>query len=162
MQGYGFSDLAKRFGVERRVFTAGENKVRMDPFLPLQEDDRLKVNETLAEIHQEFIHIVKEGRGCVPDNAPTCKLKLKTDGLFSGDIWTGSKAIEIGLVDEVGDLYSVMKQDFNVENYVNIPTKRPMFGKLGQWLSSSAEDIVFEAVRRAAESESSLGAFELK
>lgn len=148
MQGYGFTELASRFGVERRIFTAGENKVRLDPFKPLSDADRSKVRNTLSLLHENFIAAVKEGRNCNTGKPEECRIKLDAPGIFSGDFWVGTQAVELGLVDGIADIYQVMEADFGVEEYFLYRTKKATFGKLGAWLSSSIEDIVQDIMAR--------------
>jgi protease IV len=106
---YGVHVLAEKMGIESRVFTAGENKHRLDMFKPVEEDDKLKIHNTLSELHDDFIDAVKQTR----------KDKLKGDEalLFSGDHWTGKKALELGLVDELGSLSSALEKEFNVVEF---------------------------------------------
>ena len=92
MANFGLQEAADKLGVERRVYTAGENKDLLDPFAPVKDKDREHVQTMLDEIHQQFIGAVKQGRGD----------RLKVDGhpeLFSGLFWTGQRALELGLGD---------------------------------------------------------------
>jgi protease-4 len=109
MKGFGFTDLIKKVGVERRVYTAGANKDRLDPFLPQNKDDVVKVESVIKEIHDNFIQTVMEGR----------KGKLHGDPteLFSGDFWSGQTAVKLGLVDALGNLTEVMHNEFNVSQF---------------------------------------------
>jgi len=116
--GFGFSDALERVGVERRVFTAGRNKARLDQFMPLTDNDRAKITDVLDEIHAHFIESVKTGRGD--------RLVLDTDGLFEGDVWTGNQALAIGLVDALGDLSRVLEKEFGVEHAKDY-TVKPAF-----------------------------------
>jgi protease-4 len=109
MKGFGFTDLIKKVGVERRVYTAGENKDRLDPFLPQSPADIEKVKSVIDEIHQNFNQVVLEGR--------KGKLHGDTAQLFSGDFWSGSKALELGLVDGLGNLSDVLDKEFHVSHY---------------------------------------------
>ena len=93
-----FVGVLERFGVERRVFTSGANKAQLDPFTPLAEADAHKINSILSQVHSHFIDAVTAGRGD--------RLALETAGLFEGDVWTGAEAVDIGLVDGLGDLTS--------------------------------------------------------
>jgi protease-4 len=109
MKGFGFQDFIKRFGIERRVYTAGANKDRLDPFLPLNKEDVAKVDSVIAEVHENFIQIVMQGR----------KGKLHGDikELFSGDFWSGQTALKLGLVDNLGNLSDAMQNEFHVSVY---------------------------------------------
>lgn len=101
MDSFGFVDTLKKVGVERRSITAGENKAILDPFLPLQPEQRKHAETMLAEVHQHFIDIVQEGRGD--------KLSDNPD-LFSGLFWTGKDAQDLGLVDEIGGVDYVARE----------------------------------------------------
>lgn len=102
MQGWGLDRAIGRFEIQRRVFTAGDNKVRLDAFQPLRAEDQQKVGELLQAIHTHFISAVKDGRGA--------RLKGPPAELFSGDYWTGEEAVRLGLVDGLCDLDSVVRQ----------------------------------------------------
>ncbi len=93
---FGFTELMKKVGIERRIYLSGSNKALMDPYLPAQPHIQKYWTEMLSEIHLQFIDAVKEGRGD----------RLNTDypDIFSGLIWTGAKSIEMGLADNLGDL----------------------------------------------------------
>lgn len=108
MQSMGVEELLDRLGVEPRVFTAGENKARLSPFAALKGSDRKKAQAVLDATHQEFIRVVKEGRGE--------RLKGDPVEVFSGDFWTGAQAIELGLADRLGSVHTVMR-DFGVKHY---------------------------------------------
>lgn len=109
MKSFGFPDAMKKLGIERRVFTAGENKDRLDPFLPQSAEDTTKIKEVINEVHDNFIQVVMEGR----------KGKLNADPkiLFSGDFWSGKTALKLGLVDGLGNLSDVMQNEFHVSRY---------------------------------------------
>ena len=93
MDNFGFVELMNKLGIERRLLTAGDNKGLFDPFLPEDAGQKAHLQQMLNEVHQHFIDAVKQGRGE--------RLSQQAD-LFSGLIWTGEKAIELGLVDEFG------------------------------------------------------------
>lgn len=100
--GFGFTELIKKHGIERRVYAQGENKAVLDPFLPERDADIEILNDVGKDIHQEFIEHVKERRGSKLDMADTT--------LFTGKFWSGKKAKELGLIDGVGDMYSVLEK----------------------------------------------------
>ena len=110
MSGFGFVDAIEKLGVERRLLQAGENKDFMDPFSPLKQKDIQHIDTLLADIHQQFIDVVKEGRG---------DRLVDDDKLFSGLIWTGEQAIELGLVDELGSSSYVAREVIGVEDIVD-------------------------------------------
>lgn len=101
---FGFDELIKRIGVQRRVYTAGENKRRLDPFLPENQKDVAHLKTLQKDLHEQFKSYVEDRRGK--------KLKGEPQTLFSGDFWSGSKALDFGLVDGLGDLRSVMRKKF--------------------------------------------------
>lgn len=133
--GFGFSDALDRFGVERRVFTAGVNKAQLDPFTPLTDTDALKITGILSNVHAHFIESVKTGRGD--------RLALGTEGLFEGDVWTGSEAVDIGLVDGLGDLTSVLQLEFGVEHAKDYSIKPALLDRLMRFAASSAVDEIW-------------------
>ncbi|WP_281301375.1 MULTISPECIES: S49 family peptidase [unclassified Iodidimonas] len=102
--GFGFTGLMEKLGVERRLYTAGTNKARLDSFSPEKPEDVAWLKSLQAQIHEYFKDMVKERRGR--------RLKTETDGLFTGDVWLGGPAVDIGLVDGVGDVRTVMRQRF--------------------------------------------------
>jgi signal peptide peptidase SppA len=101
---FGFVDLLKRLGVERRVYTAGTNKNQLDPFLPEDPDDVSRLKSIQKDVHDVFIGLVKERR--------LGKLKAPDDELFSGAFWSAAKAAEFGLIDGITDIRSKMRQVF--------------------------------------------------
>ncbi len=103
---FGFVGLIEKLGVERRVYTAGEKKVTLDPFKPEDADDVAHVKALQVEMHETFIDLVKERRGDVLD---------KDADLFSGRFWTGEQARTYGLVDRLGDLRGVLRDRYGKE-----------------------------------------------
>jgi serine protease SohB len=101
---FGFDKLIARLGVERRLYTSGEHKAMLDPFLPENPDDVGRLKKLQREIHDDFIALVKSRRAG--------KLAGPQDELFSGAYWTGRRALELGLVDAIGDLRSVLRERF--------------------------------------------------
>jgi signal peptide peptidase SppA len=102
--GFGFQDLLNRLGVERRVHTSGERKAMLDPFRPEQPEDVARLKGIQGEIHDSFKAMVARRRGD--------RLKAPEQELFSGEFWTGRRALELGLVDGLGDIRSVMRARF--------------------------------------------------
>ncbi len=101
---FGFDKLIAKLGVERRLYTSGEHKAMLDPFLPENPDDVDRLKKLQREIHDDFIALVKSRRAD--------KLAGPQDDLFSGAYWTGRRALELGLVDAIGDLRSVLRERF--------------------------------------------------
>jgi signal peptide peptidase SppA len=101
---FGFTELIKKIGVERRVHTAGKNKSSLDPFQEEKTEDIERLKSIQLDLHKDFIKVVEESRG----------VKLKTDGieLFSGEFWAGSKAKELGLIDGLGNANEILKEKF--------------------------------------------------
>lgn len=110
MDGFGFTGLMDKVGVERRLQTAGVNKGFMDPFSPQSEKQKAYAQEMLDEIHQQFIDVVRKGRG---------KRLKETPETFSGLFWTGTKAVEMGLADGFGTIDSVARDEFKAEDVVD-------------------------------------------
>lgn len=109
MSGFGFTDTMKKIGMTRRVFTAGSNKDRLDPFQPLNPEDIKKVHGLLDDAHENFIAAVKQGR--------RSRLQGSETQLFSGDFWSGTRAKSLGLVDHLGDVTAAMNEVFDVSYY---------------------------------------------
>jgi protease-4 len=110
MDGFGFTGLMEKLGIERRAITAGENKRFLDPFLPLTPAHREFAEKMLADIHQQFIAVVRNGRGS--------RLK-ETPEMFSGLIWIGQKSIDLGLADALGSVDSVARDVIKAEDVVD-------------------------------------------
>lgn len=102
--GFGLHRLIDRFGIERRVHTAGTRKVILDPFAPELEEDVAKLKSVQADIHEAFKAVVRERRAG--------RLKAEEDTLFDGEFWTGLRAVELGLADRVGHLRPVLREKF--------------------------------------------------
>jgi serine protease SohB len=101
---FGFARLLDKIGIERRLYTSGERKAMLDPFLPEKTEDVERLKSVQREIHQDFIALVRERRGA--------RLVASEVDLFSGEFWTGRKAVELGLADAVGDLRSTLRRRF--------------------------------------------------
>ena len=110
MDGFGFTGLMDKLGVERRLFTAGENKGFLDPFSPQTEKHRAYAQQMLDQIHKQFIDAVKAGRG---------KRLKDTPELFSGLFWTGQQAVELGLADQLGNVDFVAREVIKAEELVD-------------------------------------------
>jgi len=123
---FGFQDLIKRIGVERRLYTAGAHKAMLDPFLPENPDDVSRVKALQREIHAIFISLVKESRGS--------RLKGADDVLFTGEYWAGETSIALGLADAIGDLRSTLRARFGekVLTPVIAPASGMLSGLLGR------------------------------
>jgi serine protease SohB len=121
---FGFPKLMEKLGVERRLYTAGERKVMLDPFLPEKPEDVKRIKAIQKEIHEHFIALVKERRGT--------RLKGAEKTLFSGEFWTAQTAIDFGLADRLGDLRSTLRQRYG--DKVRTPVITAERGLLGRWI----------------------------
>ena len=121
---FGFQDLIKKIGVERRLYTAGEHKAMLDPFLPENPDDVARVKALQREIHAIFIALVKQSRGS--------RLKGKDDVLFTGEYWAGATSVSLGLADAIGDLRSTLRARYG--DKVLTPVIAPATGLLSSLL----------------------------
>jgi serine protease SohB len=119
---FGFHELMEKVGIERRIYTAGDRKAMLDPFLPEKADDVKRIKAIQQDIHEHFIALVKERRGP--------KLNGTDKTLFSGEFWTAQKAIELGLADRKGDLRSVLRERFGEKVHMPlISAERSLFGR---------------------------------
>jgi signal peptide peptidase SppA len=123
---FGFQELIKKVGVERRLYTAGEHKAMLDPFLPENPDDVARVKALQREIHTIFIALVKGSRGT--------RLKGADDVLFTGEYWAGETSVSLGLADAIGDLRSTLRTRYGdkVLTPVIAPSTGLLSGLLGR------------------------------
>jgi len=139
---FGFPELLKKIGVERRLYTAGEHKAQLDPFLPEDPDDVARVKALQREIHAIFIGLVKDSRGA--------RLKGEEDQLFSGEYWAGNSSIALGLADGIGDLRSILRTRFG--DKVLTPVVAPPTGMLaGLFNRRAASTSLLGSVEAAAD-----------
>ena len=117
--GFGFTELIKRMGIERRLHTSGDKKALLDPFKPEKPAEVKHLKDLMSEIHESFRSRVLERRGK--------RLKAKEKELFSGAFWTGTRALEMGLIDGIGDLRSVMRAKFGDKVKLKSVAKRQSF-----------------------------------
>jgi len=117
---FGFQELIKKAGVERRLYTAGKHKAMLDPFLPENPDDVARVKALQGEIHAIFIALVKQSRGA--------RLKATDDVLFTGEYWAGETSVSLGLADAIGDLRSTLRARYG--DKVLTPVIAPATGML--------------------------------
>ena len=118
---FGFTELIKKIGVERRVHTAGKNKSTLDPFLEEKKEDIERLKNIQLDLHKDFIDVVEKSRGS--------KLKKTELELFSGEFWSGRKAKELGLIDGVGNAHHILKEKFGEDIVIK------KFEKSKSWLS---------------------------
>ena len=145
--GFGFVEALRKLGIERRVYTAGESKVLLDPFQPEKPDDVARLKGIQEEVHEHFIDIVRERRGelLAKDNAD----------IFSGMFWSGKKAVSLGLADRTGDLRAVLREKFGDKVRLKLfTTERSFFMRRGAGIAglmggAFADSIVSELESRA-------------
>lgn len=110
MDGFGFTGTMEKLGVERRLLAAGKNKGFLDPFSPIQDEQKVHAETMLDDIHQQFISVVRQGRG---------KRLKETPDMFSGLLWVGKKSIDLGLADALGSLEYVAREVIKAEDIVD-------------------------------------------
>ena len=137
---FGFQELIKKIGVERRLYTAGAHKAMLDPFLPENPDDVARVKALQREIHAIFIALVKRSRGG--------RLKGGEDVLFSGEYWAGETSISLGLADAIGDLRSTLRARYGdkVQTPVIAPASGMLAGLFGRKSPGAATLGQFEGI----------------
>lgn len=120
--GFGLSDVLSRFGVQRRLYTAGDNKARLDTFSPERPEDVEWLKGLQNQLHEAFISWVRQRRGK--------KLNAPDDELFSGDVWVGGRAVEVGLVDAIGVMRSVIAERYPDAEITLIDAPKPLLARL--------------------------------
>ena len=140
MDGFGFTGLMDKLGVERRLMTAGENKGFLDPFSPQTEAQRKHAQFMLNHIHSQFIAVVKKGRGD--------RLK-ETPGMFSGLFWTGQQAVELGLADELASLDQVARDVVKAEELVDYSRHDNVAERLVKRFGAAMGEGAWKAMRSA-------------
>jgi len=138
MDGFGFTGTMEKFGVERRLITAGENKGIGDPFSPLTDKQRAYTQATLDQIHQQFIKVVKEGRGK--------RLKVSPE-TFSGLFWNGEEAVRLGLADHLGNLDFVAREVVKAEDIIDYTPKDNVAERLAKRFGASIGAGAVKAMR---------------
>jgi len=133
---FGFQELIKKVGVERRLYTAGAHKAMLDPFLPENPDDVTRLKALQREIHDIFIALVKQSRGA--------RLKGADDVLFTGEYWAGETSISLGLADAVGDLRSTLRARYGEK--VQTPLIAPASGMLSGLLGRRSPGALMEGM----------------
>ncbi|HET7833467.1 MAG TPA: S49 family peptidase [Gallionella sp.] len=123
MDGFGFTGTMEKFGVERRLITAGANKGFLDPFSPSNPEQQAYAKQMIAQIHQQFIQTVREGRG---------KRLKETPDTFSGLVWNGQTGVEMGLADGYGSVESVARDVIKAETIVDFTVKEGLADRLAK------------------------------
>ncbi len=138
MDGFGFTGLMEKLGVERRLMTAGENKGFLDPFSPQTEKQRAFAQTMLDQIHRQFITVVKAGRGS--------RLK-ETPETFSGLFWSGQQAIELGLADQLGSLDFVAREIVKAEEIIDYTRRENVAERLAKRFGAAIGEGTVRAMR---------------
>ncbi|RSD20218.1 S49 family peptidase [Amycolatopsis eburnea] len=139
--GFGFTGLLERFGIERRLHTAGANKSRLDPFSPEKPEDVEWLKKMHTQLHDLFVSWVKERRGDRLSDA---------EDLFTGDVWLGAKAQELGLVDGLGSLRQIVTERFPDAEISVAEPKRPLLARLGVGAPAAASAVLEAVTQKAA------------
>ena len=141
MDAFGFEEIMKKIGVERRLITAGEHKGILDPFSPIDEGEVKHLEKMLARTHTQFKNVVKKGRGD--------RLKDNPD-LFTGLFWTGQDAIELGLADKIGSDAYVAREVIGAEDMVNFTSEKDVLEKLADRISTSVSTAISTTLLKAS------------
>jgi len=141
MDGFGFTGVMDKLGVERRLLTAGENKGFLDPFSPQAERQKAYAQSLLNNIHQQFIDVVKAGRG---------KRLKETPEMFSGLIWTGEQSIELGLADAYGSVDSVARDVIQAEKVLDYSVKDNIAERFAKRLGAGAVSSFWQGFSESA------------
>ncbi|MFZ2267022.1 MAG: S49 family peptidase [Azonexus sp.] len=141
MDGFGFTGVMDKLGVERRLLTAGENKGFLDPFSPQAERQKVYAQSLLNNIHQQFIDVVKAGRG---------KRLKETPEMFSGLIWTGEQSIELGLADAYGSVDSVARDVIQAEKVLDYSVKDNIAERFAKRLGAGAVSSFWQGFSESA------------
>jgi protease-4 len=123
MDGFGFTGVMEKLGVERRLLAAGDNKGFLDPFSPLLEPQKEHAQQMLGDIHQQFIGVVRQGRG---------KRLKETPDMFSGLLWVGQKSVELGLADALGGVEYVAREVIKAEDIVDFTPRENIAERLAK------------------------------
>jgi signal peptide peptidase SppA len=127
---FGFKELIKKMGIDRRIYTAGKNKSTLDPFVDEKEEDIKRLKDIQLELHADFIKVVETSRGK--------KLKdPEKNNIFTGEFWTGASALKLGLIDGIGNVDQILKEKFGEEVVIKKFEKQKSW--LGRKLSTSVE-----------------------
>lgn len=141
MDGFGFTGTMEKLGVERRLLTSGENKGFLDPFSPMDASQRDYAKKMLTEIHQQFIDVVRKGRGRRLKESPET---------FSGLMWTGQKSIDMGLADAVGSVDYVAREVIKAENIVDFTPRENVVERFAKRFGAAMGEALVRATGAVA------------
>jgi protease-4 len=141
MDGFGFVGAMDKLGIERRALTAGDNKAFLDPFSPLVPEQRDYAEKLLAEIHQQFIAVVKAGRGDRLKESPE---------LFSGLVWSGARGVDLGLADALGSVGFVAREVIKAEDVVDFTVQESLTERFARRFGTTTARSLASSLRRSA------------
>jgi protease-4 len=138
MAGFGFAEAIDKLGIERRVRRAGDNKDFLDPFAPLREEDAQHADQLLQNVYDQFVRVVKEGRGD----------RLKDDPrIFSGLVWTGEQSLELGLIDGLGSAGYVAREVIGAEDILDFTRRENYIDRFARRLGSAMAQGIYAALK---------------
>jgi len=138
MDGFGFSETMKKVGVERRLMTAGTNKAMLDPFSPVNPKQQAYIQTLLNEVHQQFITVVREGRGSRLKESPE---------IFSGLFWNGESSVKLGLADAIGNYDFVAREIIKADTIVDFTTYESFADRFARKFGASIGALMHQSLR---------------
>ena len=140
--GFGFDKAIQKLGVERRLYTAGDNKAILDPFLPENNDDVKRLKGIQKELHNQFISFVKSRRGS--------KINNENKEIFTGAFWSGEKSLELGLIDSFGEMKTVIKERFGESVKIKEFSPKKKLFSFGSLLSGALDMLLHKIEERSS------------
>ena len=138
--GFGFDKAIEKIGIDRRLYTSGENKAILDPFLPENKDDVKRLKAIQKELHNQFISFVKSRRGS--------KITNKDKDLFTGAFWSGQKSLDLGLIDAFGEMKFILKERFGEDIKIREFAPKKKFFGFGSLLSGALDVLMYKVEER--------------
>jgi len=138
--GFGFDKAIEKIGIDRRLYTSGENKAILDPFLPENKDDVKRLKAIQKELHNQFISFVKSRRGS--------KITNKDKDLFTGAFWSGQKSLDLGLIDAFGEMKFILKERFGEDIKIKEFAPKKKFFGLGNLFSGALDVLIYKVEER--------------
>ena len=138
--GFGFDKAIEKIGIDRRLYTSGENKAILDPFLPENKDDVKRLKAIQKELHNQFISFVKSRRGS--------KITNKDKDLFTGAFWSGEKSLDLGLIDAFGEMKFILKERFGEDIKIREFAPKKKFFGFGSLLSGALDILIYKVEER--------------
>ena len=138
--GFGFDKAIDKIGIDRRLYTSGENKAILDPFLPENKDDVKRLKAIQKELHNQFISFVKSRRGS--------KITNKDKDLFTGAFWSGEKSLALGLIDAFGEMKFILKERFGEDIKIKEFAPKKKFFGLGNLFSGALDVLIYKVEER--------------